>query len=60
VVDALAERGLTRGEGRPGRRPFARLAFTDEFSLLGVNHAEQSGEIIVGASGEEELIGVAI
>src|SRR5579863_4766822 len=36
-----------KGGGPPrGRRPFAWLVFTDRLSLLCVNHAEESGEII--------------
>jgi len=41
------------------RRPFA-IACTNGFLLLEVDHAEQSGEIILGTGGEEQLIGGAI
>jgi len=50
-----------KGGGPPrGRRPFAWLVFTDRLSLLCVNHAEESGEIIVRTRGEVELVGVAV
>ena len=44
------------------RGPSLQLAFalTNEFVLLEVDHAEQSGQIIVGTSGEEKLVGGTI
>ena len=53
---AAGTQGSLTGSARAAREGGPWRAVANGFALLSGNHAEQSSEIIVGASGEEEVI----